>query len=74
MGGLDSAKVLKSMELMSKHVIPYFRAEKKANSKGHRLTPPMPGRGADGVTDSLRGCVGAWPAESGGTWARIEAA
>jgi hypothetical protein len=25
MGGLDTKKVLKSMELMQKHVIPYFK-------------------------------------------------
>ncbi len=33
MGGLDSAKVLKSMDLMSKHVIPHFKAEEEGKQQ-----------------------------------------
>ena len=33
MGGLDSAKVTQSMDLMSKHVIPHFKAEEEAGVK-----------------------------------------
>jgi alkanesulfonate monooxygenase SsuD/methylene tetrahydromethanopterin reductase-like flavin-dependent oxidoreductase (luciferase family) len=30
LGGLDSRKVMKSMELMQKHVIPYFKNQRVA--------------------------------------------
>jgi hypothetical protein len=30
MGGFDTAKVMKSMEMMQKHVIPHFKKEEKA--------------------------------------------
>lgn len=32
MGGLDSPKVLKSMELMSKYVIPHFKEEEQGTA------------------------------------------
>jgi hypothetical protein len=33
MGGLESAKVTRSMELMSKHVIPHFKADAEAGAR-----------------------------------------
>ena len=33
MGGLESAKVTRSMELMSKHVIPHFKADAEAGER-----------------------------------------
>jgi hypothetical protein len=33
MGGLESARVTQSMELISKHVIPHFKADEEAGAK-----------------------------------------
>ena len=62
LGGLDSRKVMRSMELMQKHVIPHFKNGARQATSAHGASAPAPlpqPRGRDPRKSPRRGALGA---------------